>query len=77
MGRGISDVVVHVGRPFRTGERESLEQALNAAPGIRRVRRSPGAEQLILIDFDPSTITALGVLRCFDALGLEARLIGM
>jgi hypothetical protein len=77
MGRGISDVVVHVSRPLQTAERESLEQALNAAPGIERVRRSPGAEQLILVDFDPSKITALGVLRCFDALGLEARLIGM
>lgn len=77
MGRGISDVVVHVSRPLQSGERESLEQALNAAPGIKRVRRSPGAEQLILVDFDPGKITALGVLRCFDALGLEARLIGM
>lgn len=74
---GICDVVVHVGRPFASGERERLEEALGAAPGIKRVRHSARAEQLLLIDFDPSTISALGILRCFDALGLEAKLVGM
>jgi hypothetical protein len=77
MTRGISDVVVHVGRPFGTGEREMLEQVLSAAPGIRGVRSSPRAEQLIVVDFDPGKISALGVLRCFRALDLEARLIGL
>lgn len=77
MARGISDVVVHVDRPFGAGERERLEQTLSAAPGIRSVRGSPNALQLILVDFDPRTISALGVLRCFHTLGLEARLIGM
>lgn len=77
MSRGISDVVVHVGRPFADGERERLEQELGAAPGIRGVRGSPNARQLVLVDFDPGTISALGILRRFQALGLEARLIGM
>ncbi len=77
MSRGFSDVAVYVRRSFGLEEQEWLEQALNAAPGIKRVRRSPRSGQLILIDYDPDTITALGVLRCFDALGLEARLIGM
>lgn len=72
-----SDVVVHVGRPFGPGERERLEQALGAATGIRRVRSSPRTGQLVLVDFDPDAISALGVLRCFHAIGLEARLIGM
>ena len=77
MARGISDVVVHVGRPLDPKEREWIEQALSAAPGIRSVRASARAEQLVVIDFDPRTISALGVLRCFDALGLQARLVGM
>jgi hypothetical protein len=77
MGWGISDVVVHVGRPFGSGERERLEQALSAAPGIRSVRSNPRAEQLILVGFDTGKISALGVLRCFRALGFEASLIGM
>jgi hypothetical protein len=41
------------------------------------VRGSPRAAQLLLIDFDPGVISALGVLRSFHALGLEARLVGM
>jgi hypothetical protein len=77
MIRGISDVVVHVARPLEAGEREMLKQELGTAPGIRAVRGSPNARQLVLVDFDPGTISALGVLRRFQALGLEARLIGM
>lgn len=77
MTRGFSDVVVHVSRPFGAGGRERLEQALGAAPGIRGVRGSPNARQLILVDFDPLTISAIGVLRRFEVFGLEARLIGL
>ena len=73
----LSDVLVHVGRPFGSGERERLEQALSAAPGIRSVRGSPRAQQLVLVGFDSGRISALGVLRCFRALGFEASLIGM
>lgn len=72
-----SDVVVHVARPLGPGERERMEQSLAAAPGIRSVRASERAEQLVLVDFDPRAISALGVLRCFRALGLDARLVGM
>jgi hypothetical protein len=77
MPQGTSDIVVHIGRPIGAGERDRLEVALSIKPGIRAVRGSPSAAQLLLIDFDPSVISALGVLRCLHALGLEARLVGM
>ena len=77
MPQRTSDVMVHIGRPIGSAERERLELALSINPGIRAVRGSPRAAQLLLIDFDPGLISALGVLRSFHALGLEARLVGM
>jgi hypothetical protein len=72
-----TDVMVHVERPIDAAERARLELALSARPGIRAVRSSSRAAQLLLIDYDPGAISALGVLRCFQTLGLEARLVGM
>jgi hypothetical protein len=77
MSQGTSDVMVHIGRPIDAGERERIELTLSGKPGIRAVRGSPRTAQLVLVDFDPRAISALGVLRCFQALGLEARLVGM
>ena len=77
MPQQTSDVMVHIERPIEAGERARLELALSAKTGIRAVRGSSRAEQLLLIDYDPSAISALGVLRCFQALGLHARLVGM
>lgn len=77
MPQGTSDVMVHIGRPIGAGERERLELALSVKPGIKAVRGSARAAQLLLVDFDPRAISALGVLRCFQSLGLEARLVGM
>ena len=77
MPRQTTDVMVHVGRPIDAAERARLEVALSAKPGIRAVRGSSRAAQLLLIDYDPGAISALGVLRCFQTLGLEARLVGM
>jgi hypothetical protein len=72
-----SDLVVHLHRALAAGEREKLERALSGAPGISAVRGSPGARQLIVVDFDPAAITPLGVLQCVRAFGVEARLVGM
>jgi hypothetical protein len=77
MSQAISDVMVHIVRPLREGERERLEQALTAAPGVRSVRPSARGPQLVLVDYDPRVISALGALRSFRSLGLEASLIGL
>jgi len=77
MPQQTSDVMVHIERPIEAAERARLEVALSAKPGIRAVRGSSRAAQLLLIDYDPGAISALGVLRCFQTLGLEARLVGM
>lgn len=77
MSPALSDVVVHITRPLREGERERLEQALTAAPGVRSVRRSARGPQLVLVDYDPRVISALGVLRSCRSVGLEASLVGL
>jgi len=77
MSFGQSDVVVHVGKPLDEGERSRLLESLDAQRGITRVRADARSGQLFIIDYDQRAISALGVLRCVQAQGYAARLVGM
>jgi hypothetical protein len=77
MSIGQSDVVVHVGKPLDAGERSRLLETLDAEQGITRVRADASSGQLFIIDYDRRAISALGVLRCVQAQGYAARLVGM
>jgi hypothetical protein len=70
-----TDVVVHLAEVPDGRARARLEAALGAQPGVRRVRSD--ARHLLVVDFDRQAISALGVLRCVQAQGHRARLIGM
>jgi hypothetical protein len=71
------DVVVRIDRPLENEARDRLELALLAEPGVRRVRANPRSGQLYVVSYDPSAISALGLLRCLQAQGFAASLIGM
>ena len=77
MSIGQSDVIVHVGDPLDAGERSRLFETLDAEHGITRVRAVAPSGQLFVIDYDQRAISALGVLRCVQAQGYAARLVGM
>jgi hypothetical protein len=77
MSIGQSDVIVHVGEPLDTGERGRLLATLNAVHGITRAHADARSGQLFVVDYDQRAISALGVLRCVQAQGYAARLVGM
>ncbi len=72
-----TDVVVHVAQALDAGQRERLLDSLCAEPGIARARADARSGQLLVIDYDRRAISALGILRCVQAQGYAARLVGM
>lgn len=72
-----SDVVVRVQSTPNDGERDALERALSAQPGVSRVQIHPGDGALVIVDFDPRAISPLGILRCVHAQGHIGRLLGI
>ena len=72
-----TDVVVRVRPTPEQGERAQLEQALAAQPGVSRVQIHSGEGALVIVDFDPRAISAVGILRCVHAQGHVGRLLGV
>ena len=77
MNANYSDVIVHLGERLGAKDRSRLERALEAERGVARVRTNPRGGQLMVVDYDPQAISALGVLRSVQAQGFTAQLVGM
>jgi len=72
-----SDVLVHVTDALDENAHARLLERLSAEQGIRGVHTGARAGQLLLVDYDRRAISALGILRCVQAQGYAARLVGM
>ncbi len=72
-----ADVIVHLPEALADRIREQLERALEAERGIARARTNPRAGQLLIVNYDPQVISAIGVLRTVQEKGFSARLVGM
>jgi hypothetical protein len=73
----VADVVVRVQTAPDDGERDALERALSAQPGVSRVQIHSGDGALVIVDFDPAAISPVGILRCVAAQGHVGRLLGI
>jgi len=72
-----SDIVLRVQPAPEAGEREQLQRALTAQPGVSRVQIHTGDAALVIVDFDPRSISPLGILRCVHSQGHVGRLLGV
>jgi len=72
-----SDIVLHVQPALDAGEREQLQRTLTAQPGVSRVQIHAGDAALVIVDFDPRSISPLGILRCVHSQGHVGRLLGV
>jgi len=70
------DAVLRVQPAPEDAERARLKQALVAQPGVSRVQIHARKDALVIVDFDPRAISAVGILRCVHAQGLVGRLLG-
>lgn len=71
------DVVVRVLTAPHNGAQAQLERALTSQPGVSRVQIHSGEGALVIVDFDPRAISAVGILRCVHAQGHVGRLLGV
>jgi len=77
MSTKYANVVVHVSGPVGPAERDAIEQAVAAEPGVSRARVSDKAERLFLVDYDPVSISARRILETVRGRGVSAQLVGM
>jgi hypothetical protein len=77
MHASYSDVIVHLPRALDAAARQRLERALESERGVTRAKGSSHADRLMVVNYDPQLISALGVLRTVRAHGFRARLVGM
>jgi hypothetical protein len=68
--------VVHLAEPLSDGEIESLQQALEGLAGVARVEASMRLARLLVIDHDPSVVSARSLLTSVTRRGYAAQLIG-
>jgi len=69
-------VVLHLAEPLSDGEVESLQLALERLAGVARVEASMRLARLLLIDHDPSVVSATSILTNVTRRGYAAQLVG-
>ncbi len=72
-----SDVTVHLPKALDAKARERIQRVLENSHGVTHAKAHPRAPRLVVVHYDPTTISALGVLRTVQAQGIDARLVGM
>jgi hypothetical protein len=70
------EVVVHISKDLGDEERNFVVSALEETDGILGAEFCPSRSHLVLAKYDRNTCTSQDVLKHFNQLGLEARLIG-
>jgi copper chaperone CopZ len=56
---------------------DQLENELAGVQGVSRVQVSARARRLVLVDYDPQTVSAHDILGRVTRRGFDARLVGM
>jgi hypothetical protein len=77
MNQQKANVVVYVGSSLTVQNRDQIEQYIRKQAGVFGTRSNHRTRQLVLVDYDPSIVTATGLLQGIHSQGVDARLIGM
>jgi len=72
-----ANVVVDLKRAVTGKNGSVLETELNSIQGVSRAQVSAKTGRLVLVDYDPTTVTSDTILSTFVRRGYDARLIGM
>jgi copper chaperone CopZ len=67
--------VLHLAEPLSDGEVDDLQLALQRLAGVARVEASMRLARLLLIDHDPSVVSAVSILTSVTRRGYAAQLI--
>lgn len=70
------EVVVHIDETLSEPVLSDLKQSLCSDQGIEDVHVSPKTQHLMIVDYLPDSVNALGVLNCVKNKGVHAELVG-
>jgi sensor domain CHASE-containing protein len=71
------NVVVHVKETLVPEQLAALQAALGSLDGVTQARTSARLSRLMLVDYDPSVVSAQAILQSVTRRGLSAQLVGM
>ncbi|MGD2138300.1 MAG: hypothetical protein PVF08_08590 [Gammaproteobacteria bacterium] len=72
----IVEVVVYISKDLGTEQQHRVASALRKADGIMAVEFCPPRNHLVLAKYDRNIVSSQDVLKSFNAMNLEAKLIG-
>jgi copper chaperone CopZ len=67
--------VLHLAEPLSDGEVDELQRTLERLAGVARVEASMRLARLLVIDHDPSVVSAVSILTSVTRRGYAAQLI--
>lgn len=72
-----SNLIVHVSAPVSPAQLQTLQRTVGCVTGVTRVVPSVRLDRLLMIDYDPVTVSARAILNRVQAQGHAAQLVGM
>ena len=76
MSKKCIEVVVHIDETLNEPNLSELKESLCNDDGIEDVYVNPRRQHLMVVDYSPDSMNALGVLNCVKNKGLHAELVG-
>jgi hypothetical protein len=73
----MADVTVHINEAIDHDRRTQLADTIRAHKGVMAVAHHDEKSHLMIIEYDPDTVTSLELLQVTLDQGLHAQLIGM
>jgi hypothetical protein len=76
LAKNAVEIVVHIKETLDDEQRKNVVTALEGAKGIIGAEFCPLRYHLVVARYDRDTVSSQDVLKAFNALNVEARLIG-
>jgi len=77
MSKSNVNVIVHVKQDLDRADLGALQASLVNVTGVVRAQPSKRLGRMMLVDYDPSVVSAQTILERVRGRGLEAQLVGM
>lgn len=71
------DVLIHVHPDLSTQQRDKMEEELRGYPGMLSVHFNPEHPHLLIVEYDPKTISSAEILKHVGERGVQASRIGL
>lgn len=71
------DTLIHVSTDLSATQRDAMEEELRGYPGMLSVHFSREHSHLLVVEYDPNTISSAEILKHVGERGMQASRIGL